>query len=98
MAETVTIDRLGHSGDGVAETPEGRVFVPLTLPGETVEIERDGERGRLLRVVATSPDRVAPLCRHFGDCGTCAVEHMAKDAYLAWKRELVAAACPARSG
>lgn len=92
MAEVVTVGALGHAGDGIVETAEGRVFVPLTLPGEEVEIERDGDRGRLLRVLTPSPDRVAPVCRHFGACGTCAVEHMERGAYLAWKRGLVAAA------
>ena len=92
MAETVTIEGLGHSGDGVAETADGRVFVPYTLPGETAEIERDGERGRLVRVVTPSADRVAPLCPNFGGCGICALEHMARPAYLAWKRAQVVAA------
>lgn len=92
MAEIVTVAALGHAGDGIAETTGGRVFVPLTLPGEEVEIERDGDRGRLLRVLRPSPYRVAPVCRHFGVCGTCAVEHMERGAYLAWKRGLVAAA------
>ncbi|HEY5082371.1 MAG TPA: TRAM domain-containing protein [Bauldia sp.] len=92
MAETVTIAALGHSGDGIAETADGLVFVPYTLPGETVEIERDGERGRLVRVVEASPDRVSPICPNFTRCGVCALEHMAAPAYLAWKRAQVAAA------
>ncbi len=92
VAETVTIDALGHSGDGIAETVEGRVFVPYTLPGETVEIERAGERANLIRVIEASPDRVPPLCPNFTRCGICALEHMARPAYLAWKRGQVAAA------
>jgi 23S rRNA (uracil1939-C5)-methyltransferase len=92
VAETVTIDMLGHSGDGIAEIGGARLFVPYTLPGETVEIERDGERGRLLRVVEASADRVAPICANFTRCGVCALEHMARPAYLAWKREQVLAA------
>jgi 23S rRNA (uracil1939-C5)-methyltransferase len=92
VSETVTITALGHSGDGVAETPDGRVYVPLTLPGEVVEIERDGSRARLVSVLAPSPDRVAPLCRHFGECGTCSLEHLAPETYRAWKRELVVTA------
>lgn len=92
MTETVTIAGVGHSGDGIAETATGRVFVPLTLPGETVEIEREGSRARLSRLVKPSHDRVSPVCRHFGQCGTCAVEHWERAAYLAWKRDLVVAA------
>ena len=33
----VTIDRLGHLGDGVAQGPNGTIFVPGMLPGEEVE-------------------------------------------------------------
>jgi 23S rRNA (uracil1939-C5)-methyltransferase len=92
VVETVTIDALGHSGDGVAETATGRTFIPYTLPGETVEIERDGERARVTRIVTASANRVAPLCRHFGVCGNCALEHMAPGAYRDWKSEQVRAA------
>jgi 23S rRNA (uracil1939-C5)-methyltransferase len=91
MPETATIASLGHAGDGMAETATGRVFVPFTLPGEVVEIESDGNRAALLRVVEASPDRVAPLCRHFGICGGCALQHMERKAYLAWKTEIVRA-------
>ena len=33
MTETLTIARVGAQGDGIADTPGGPVFVPLTLPG-----------------------------------------------------------------
>ena len=92
MTEIVTIIGVGHSGDGIAETPTGRVFVPLTLRGEVAEVERDGGRARLVRLITSSNERVAPVCRHFGQCGTCALEHWDGAAYLAWKRDLVAAA------
>ena len=39
VTEQLTISRLGHRGDGIAETPEGAVYVPYTLPGETVTVE-----------------------------------------------------------
>jgi 23S rRNA (uracil1939-C5)-methyltransferase len=96
VAETVTIVELGHGGDGIAETDGGRLFVPYTLPGEEVEIERDGERARLVRVLTPSADRVAPACPNFTRCGICALEHMARPAYLAWKREQVVAALAQR--
>jgi 23S rRNA (uracil1939-C5)-methyltransferase len=85
--ETVTIDSLGHEGDGIADTSSGRVFVPLALPGEEVRVERNGERARLLEVLSPHRDRVAPICRHFGTCGGCALQHLAMPAYLDWKRE-----------
>ncbi len=88
----LTVDALGHSGDGIAETAAGRLFVPFALPGEMVEAAVDGERATLLAVLEPSPARVAPPCPHFGTCGGCALQHLAAPDYLAWKREQVIAA------
>lgn len=95
-AQALDIARLGAQGDGVAETVSGPVFVPFALPGERVQAEVQGERGRLIAVMSPSPDRIAPVCRHFTHCGGCAVQHLRAPAYLAWKREMVAAAFAAR--
>lgn len=78
--------RLAHGGDGV--TADG-LFVPYTVPGDVVRIAREGARGRIVEILAPGEARVSPPCRHFGVCGGCALQHMAHDAYLAWKREQV---------
>lgn len=98
MGDTQTLDiaRLGAQGDGVADTAAGAVFVPYALPGERVQADVHGERARLIAVVDASPDRVAPVCRHFTHCGGCAVQHLRMPSYLAWKSEIVAAAFAAR--
>ena len=94
----VEISRLGSGGDGVAEVAGAPVYVPFTLPGEraVITLEPGSDRGSLLDVVTPSPDRVAPVCPYFGACGGCALQHMERGAYLAWKREQVAAALKAR--
>jgi 23S rRNA (uracil1939-C5)-methyltransferase len=94
----VEIARLGSGGDGVAEGPSGPIYVPFTLPGERVVITlKPGEdRGALLDVLSPSPNRVAPVCSYFGDCGGCSLQHMEAGAYLVWKREQVAAALKSR--
>lgn len=90
--ERLVIDHIGHRGDGVALAPEGPVFVPYALPGETVEAERKGGRAALLSVIEPSAERIEPLCPHFGTCGGCAVQHWREDKYREWKRDLVVAA------
>jgi 23S rRNA (uracil1939-C5)-methyltransferase len=90
VAETITIVALGAGGDGIAETADGRVFVPFALPGEMVEIEREGNRGKLLRVVHPSDQRVPPVSPHYGTCGGCTLQHFALSAYHGWKRDVVA--------
>jgi 23S rRNA (uracil1939-C5)-methyltransferase len=92
MNERVEIDHVGHQGDGIAVTPEGRVFVPYTLPGETVEIAQEGERARLVKVLQPSAGRIDPICPHFGVCGGCALQHWETRSYRAWKLALVVAA------
>jgi 23S rRNA (uracil1939-C5)-methyltransferase len=93
---SVRISRLGAQGDGVAEGAGGSVFVPFALPGEELTAAISGGRTRLVSVEKQSPDRVAPICRHFGTCGGCALQHMKPAAYQAWKRQLVIEAFGAR--
>ncbi|HSI40043.1 MAG TPA: class I SAM-dependent RNA methyltransferase [Xanthobacteraceae bacterium] len=85
----LAIDRLGHRGDGIGETADGPLYVPLALPGETVEVSRHGDHGRLIAVLEASAERVAPPCPHVGPCGGCAFQHWAAAPYRAWKRALV---------
>jgi 23S rRNA (uracil1939-C5)-methyltransferase len=95
VVERLAIERLGHRGDGIADGPEGPIYVPGTLPGETVEVEAvpgHPDRRRLVKVDTPSARRIAPICPHFGVCGGCAVQHWDAAAYCAWKRDLVVAA------
>jgi 23S rRNA (uracil1939-C5)-methyltransferase len=95
MTERLLIDRLAHRGEGVADTPDGPVFVPYTLPGETIEAEHvpgHPDRRHLLRVETPSPERIEPVCPHFGVCGGCAIQHWTEERYRQWKRELVVTA------
>ncbi len=89
MTITTTITSLGHKGEGVAEIDGRKVFVPLALPGETVEIEADGERGTLLGVISPAANRIEPFCPHFGACGGCQLQHMDRPSYEAFKIGLV---------
>lgn len=92
MSDLLTIERIGHRGDGIALTASGEAFVPYALPGETVETSAEPERPErrsLVRVVTASPERTAPICPHFGICGGCATQHWQLAPYLAWKRQLV---------
>ncbi len=89
----LTVERLGHHGDGIAGGP---VFVPRTLPGEVVEGEVDGGRMVQPKIVTPSPDRVAAPCPHYRSCGGCQLQH-ATDGFVAdWKVGVVRAALAAQ--
>ncbi|MFO1119176.1 MAG: hypothetical protein U1E38_03290 [Rhodospirillales bacterium] len=82
--------RLGEGGDGIAETADGRLYVPLTVPGDRVRAlplrpRSGGFAARLLEVIAAGPGRTQPPCPHYGLCGGCALQHLTDDAYASWK-------------
>jgi 23S rRNA (uracil1939-C5)-methyltransferase len=93
---TLIVDSVGARGDGVA-MHEGRpVYLPLTAPGDRVrarlEAPRgDGRAGEVLELL-TPGARATPVCRHFGRCGGCALQHLSADAYRQTKEQQVAAA------
>lgn len=93
--ETVTIDRLGAEGDGIAHGESGPLYVPFTLPGDRVAVARVKNRGTVMSIAEASPMRQEPPCRHFGPdgvngaCGGCSLQHMEAEAYRVWKRQIV---------
>ncbi|MEA3109090.1 MAG: rRNA (uracil1939-C5)-methyltransferase [Gammaproteobacteria bacterium] len=92
MVEKIVIARLGRRGEGVADQPAGPVYVPYTLPGETVEADAwpgHPDRRHLIGIATPSPDRIVPICLHFGTCGGCTFQHWATPRYRDWKRALV---------
>jgi 23S rRNA (uracil1939-C5)-methyltransferase len=70
------------------------MYVPDALPGERVIVRPTGKRGEgfageVAERLASSPDRVDPVCSHFGACGGCSVQHLSHTAYLAWKTAML---------
>lgn len=89
MEKSVTINQLGHQGDGVGNVNGNSVFVPFTLPGEIAIVKGGGSRRELVEIIDASPQRAEPVCSHFGICGGCRMQHMAQEPYLHWKRNLL---------
>jgi 23S rRNA (uracil1939-C5)-methyltransferase len=92
VAERVLIERLDARADGIAHVEGHAVYVPYTLPGETVRIEGDGALARLIAVEEPSPERAEPFCPYFFSCGGCLTQHIAEPTYAAWKRGILVAA------
>jgi 23S rRNA (uracil1939-C5)-methyltransferase len=93
----LTIDSIGNGGAGVGINRKRPVFVPYTIPGERV-IARPvdvGERHTIaegVKLLDASADRVYPVCPHFGPqrCGRCQWQHIAYDAQLLLKQDILA--------
>lgn len=85
----LTIDRLGHLGDGIAMTGSGPVYAPGFLPGEVVEGELVKDVLTNGRIVTPSANRVKPPCPHARTCGGCLMQHAADPFVADWKEAIV---------
>ena len=85
----LTIERLGHRGDGSAQGPGGPVFVPQTLPGEVVEGDIAGDQLLNTRILTPSANRIRPPCSHARTCGGCLMQHAADPFVADWKLGIV---------
>ncbi len=83
------ISRLGSQGDGISETEHGEVYVPLTLPGETVIVESVDDKVDLISILKKSDDRIEAECPHYYMCGGCSLQHLSNEAYTKWKQQKV---------
>jgi tRNA/tmRNA/rRNA uracil-C5-methylase (TrmA/RlmC/RlmD family) len=88
------VGNLAFGGEGVARHLEFVIFVPFVLPGEDAEItitevRKHYARGRLLRLLTNSPDRVSPRCPYFGECGGCQYQHLRYDRQTELKQQQI---------
>jgi len=90
----VTTERLAYGGDAIAHHEGLTVFVPLAAAGErlrvrVIERKKNYARAVIEAILEPSPERRAPLCAHFGDCGGCQLQHLNYDAQLAAKAAFI---------
>lgn len=84
------ITGLDDKGRGIFDTNA----IPFTAPGDEVEatfVKRDKgmKIGRLAKIVTPSADRIAAPCPHAGVCGGCLWQHLAYNAQLRLKKEMI---------
>jgi len=94
MAGELTIDELGPKGDGIHQSPRGRIYIDRALPGDivTAKIRRGDDgllRGDLTAIVRPSPHRVKAPCPNYDVCGGCTIQHADEEFYRGWKLEIV---------
>ncbi len=91
---TVEIENLNHLGEGVGRIEGFAVFTPYVLPGEKAEIrinevKKNFAIGELQEIVETASERITPRCPVFYKCGGCQTQHMAYEAQLNFKTQVV---------
>lgn len=88
------IDNIGSSGEGVGRYEGFTVFVPNTLPTETVQVrittlKKQYAIGELVKVISPSEKRTEPRCELYAKCGGCQLQHASYEYQLELKTQRV---------
>ena len=79
--EGLHITTLAAEGKAMGRVDNQVVFVPMTVPGDIVDVQirkhhRRYMEGVVVRYVEKSPLRVEHFCEHFGVCGGCTWQNL----------------------
>ncbi len=90
----LNIDNLSHEGRGVAKYNGKVMFVQDALAGETVTVtnirrKKQFDEAQVNTVVSPSPERIPPICEHFGMCGGCSLQHFNPTAQIKHKEQVL---------
>jgi 23S rRNA (uracil1939-C5)-methyltransferase len=90
----LTTEKMAFEGRAIARQNRFVIFVEGALPGEKVLAEitqrkRNHAFARVKQVLSPSPQRQAPPCPVFGECGGCSFQQVAYPAQLQMKRDVL---------
>ena len=90
----LTIEKPIYGGDFLSRREGKTVFVPMTLPGETVsahitEEKRSFAKAEIDAVLTASSHRITPNCPYFGSCGGCHYQHTDYPTQVALKQQIL---------
>ena len=76
LIEGLEIIDIAAEGKSLGKYNDMVVFVPMTVPGDVVNVQINNKRRRFMEGYVTeyitkSPLRIDPFCEHFGTCGGC---------------------------
>ena len=94
LIEGLEITTLAAEGKAMGRWQDVVVFVPMTVPGDVVDVQIRTKRRRYMegyvtRYVKRSPLRVEPFCEHFGVCGGCKWQNLPYEEQLRQKQTQV---------
>jgi 23S rRNA (uracil1939-C5)-methyltransferase len=90
----LSIDKLAFEGKAIARVEGLVVFVEGAVPGDRVmatvsKAKQSFAEAYTTSIISPSPERVAPVCKHFGVCGGCSWQYLAYEAQVRWKGQHV---------
>ncbi|MGM9870732.1 MAG: 23S rRNA (uracil(1939)-C(5))-methyltransferase RlmD [Muribaculaceae bacterium] len=94
LIENFHITDVAAEGNALGRHNDMVVFVPYGAPGDVADVQLTKKKhsfaiGRITRLVEPSPERVQPVCSHFGVCGGCSWQHLPYSLQLECKRRQV---------
>ncbi len=94
LIEGLEITTLAAEGKAMGRYNDIVVFVPMTVPGDVVDVQIRNKRRRFMEGVVVnyrtkSPLREEPICSHFGVCGGCKWQNLPYSEQLRFKTEQV---------
>ena len=92
--ENLQITDAGSEGMAVGKHENMVVFVPYAVVGDIVNVQvikkkKSYAEAKITQLVQPSPDRVKPICSHFGVCGGCKWQHFEYSKQLIYKQKQV---------
>ena len=94
LIPALEITTLAAEGKAMGRYNDQVVFVPMTVPGDVVDVQIRNKRRRFMEGVVVnyvklSPLRSEPFCSHFGVCGGCKWQNLPYQEQLRFKTEQV---------
>lgn len=81
-------------GKTIGKIDGKNVFIPYTIPGETLEIniiesKKDYDNAEIVNIIEPSKYRVEPACKYYGKCGGCNMMHIAPEYQRELRKEML---------
>ena len=95
VLENISITGTAAKGKALAKHEDGRViFIKEGVPGDLVDLRVIKKRknyfeAEIIRLHKRAPQRITPVCAHFGICGGCKWQHMTYAMQLDQKQQEV---------
>ncbi|MDE6402710.1 MAG: TRAM domain-containing protein, partial [Muribaculaceae bacterium] len=94
VLDNVEITAVAAEGNSIARVNDMVVFIPYGAPGDVVSVKLDRKKhsyaeGHIVSFINISPDRIEPVCSHFGVCGGCRWQHLPYNIQIQWKHRQV---------
>lgn len=91
---TVTIEDMGHDGEGIGKVDGYTVFVKDAVIGDTVQAKimkakKNYGYARLMEILEPSKDRVEPRCPYARQCGGCQIQALSYEKQLEYKQKKI---------